>query len=82
MENEFVDRASEGETQEDQNVEETSAVSPHWPCALAFCRGLRTFVAFVISRVGLMAIVVGYCLLGGIMFEKLESHNELQVNCE
>ncbi len=48
-------------------------------CCFSFCRGLQSFVTFVVSRVGLVALVVGYCLIGAVTFERLERLNELRV---
>ena len=42
-------------------------------CCLNFC---RKFVTFMISRVGLMILMVGYVLAGGLIFEAIESGNE------
>merc|ERR1711892_17708 len=40
---------------------------------------IRGFFTFIFSHVGLLSLVVGYCILGGITFEHLEKENELQV---
>ena len=40
---------------------------------------IRRFFTFIFSHVGLLSLVVGYCILGGITFEHLEKENELQV---
>jgi hypothetical protein len=42
-------------------------------CCLKLC---RQFITFLISRVGLMIVMVGYVLVGGAIFEVLESENE------
>ena len=36
-------------------------------------------VTFLFSHIGLLALVSGYCILGGLTFEHLERENELQV---
>jgi len=40
---------------------------------------IRRFFTFLFSHVGLLSMVVGYCILGGFTFEHLEKDNELQV---
>ena len=42
-------------------------------CCLKLC---KQFITFMISRVGLMIVMVSYVLLGGVIFEALESENE------
>jgi hypothetical protein len=42
-------------------------------CCLKLC---RQFITFMISRIGLMIAMVGYVLIGGVIFEVLESENE------
>ena len=36
----------------------------------------KKFITFLISRVGLMIVMVGYILAGGLIFEALEAHDE------
>lgn len=48
-------------------------------CCSSFCRGLKSCLSFLVSHMGLMTIVVGYCLAGAVIFEKIEKENELQV---
>eukprot|EP00090_Calanus_glacialis_P025224 TRINITY_DN39328_c0_g1_i1.p1 TRINITY_DN39328_c0_g1~~TRINITY_DN39328_c0_g1_i1.p1 ORF type:complete len:176 (-),score=33.98 TRINITY_DN39328_c0_g1_i1:47-574(-) len=43
---------------------------------------IRSFFTFTFSHVGLLSMVMGYCILGGIVFEHLEQENELQVKRE
>ncbi len=45
-------------------------------CCSSFCFCSRKVVGFLLRHVGLMAVVVGYCFLGGFVFEKLEKENE------
>ena len=40
---------------------------------------VRRFFTFLFSHIGLLALVGGYCILGGLTFEHLERENELQV---
>lgn len=42
------------------------------------CRYIRVFLGHLFSNLGLFAIVVGYVLLGALMFEALEAEYELQ----
>ena len=42
--------------------------------------GIRRFFTFLFSHIGLLALVSGYCILGGLTFQHLEKENELQVN--
>jgi hypothetical protein len=44
-------------------------------CCLKLC---RQFITFLISRVGLLIAMVGYVLLGGVIFEQLEKEHELR----
>ena len=48
-------------------------------CCSGFCSGLKDVLTFLLSHIGLMSIVVAYCLLGGLVFEKIEKENELKV---
>jgi hypothetical protein len=41
---------------------------------LQFC---KKFLTFMISRIGLMIVMIGYVLAGGKIFEVLESENEI-----
>ena len=41
--------------------------------------GIRRFFTFLFSHIGLLALVSGYCILGGLTFQHLEKENELQV---
>ena len=36
----------------------------------------KKFITFLISRVGLMIVMIGYILAGGLIFEAMESHDE------
>ncbi len=40
---------------------------------------LRSLCGFLLSHVGLLTLVVGYCMAGAFIFEKLESENEREV---
>ena len=43
---------------------------------------LRKAVTFLFSHIGLLALVSGYCIVGGLTFEHLEKENELSVKRE
>jgi hypothetical protein len=44
-------------------------------CCLNLC---KKFITFLISRIGLMIAMIGYVLAGGLIFEALESDNEMR----
>ena len=39
----------------------------------------RQVLSFLLSHIGLLSLVVGYCIMGAFIFEKLEKENELEV---
>ncbi len=47
------------------------------------CQGASSFVkgvcGFLLSHVGLLTLVVGYCMAGAVIFEKLEREHEEEV---
>ena len=40
---------------------------------------LRQLCGFLFSHIGLLGMVVGYCIMGAFIFEKLEQENEILV---
>lgn len=40
---------------------------------------LRNIATFLVSHIGLVSLVVGYCIMGAFTFEALEAKHELQV---
>ena len=48
-------------------------------CCKCLCRTLQKIISIIFSQVGLIALLSGYCVLGGFIFEELESKNELEV---
>ncbi|OXA61741.1 Uncoordinated protein 58 [Folsomia candida] len=40
--------------------------------------GCKHVTAFILSHVGLLSLVVGYCVIGAFTFEALEARNEIQ----
>ena len=36
-------------------------------------------MSFLLSHIGLLSLVVGYCIMGAFIFEQLEYKNELEV---
>jgi hypothetical protein len=41
--------------------------------------GVRTVTTFLLSHVGLISLVIAYCVLGAFTFERLERQHELDV---
>lgn len=42
------------------------------------CNCFRKFITFMVSRVGLLILMVGYVCAGGLIFQELEAENERQ----
>ena len=36
------------------------------------CQYTRSFASFLLSHIGLLSLVVGYCIMGAFIFEELE----------
>ena len=72
----FLDARSEGTGT--GTIEEHSDASNLSKCMIA----IRRFFTFIFSHVGLLSMVMGYCILGGITFEHLEKDHELQVQLQ
>ena len=51
---------------------------PPTKCA-SCCKFLRGVISFLLSHIGLLSLVVGYCIMGAFVFEILEQNNELEV---
>ena len=51
---------------------------PPTKCA-SCCRVFRKIISFLLSHIGLLSLVVGYCIMGAFVFELLEQENELMV---
>lgn len=45
-------------------------------CLAKFCYVFRKGLTFLLSHIGLISFVVGYCIMGALMFEALEAENE------
>ena len=43
------------------------------------CKFVRKVMSFLLSHIGLLSLVVGYCIMGAFIFEQLENKNELEV---
>lgn len=47
------------------------------------CQGCLSFIrqlfGFLFSHIGLLSLVVGYCIMGAFIFEELEKDNEIFV---
>ena len=68
-------RSEVGTLAEDPLLNEGSTLSR---CCTTTRRGL----AFIFSHVGLVSLVVGYCLLGAITFKQLEQEYEREVGID
>ena len=55
-----------------------AAAAPPSRCG-SLCRFLRQVISFLLSHIGLLSLVVGYCIMGAFIFEELERENELMV---
>jgi hypothetical protein len=42
------------------------------------CNCFRKFITFMVSRVGLLILMIGYVSAGGLVFQELEAENERQ----
>jgi hypothetical protein len=40
---------------------------------------VRQVLSFLLSHIGLLSLVVGYCIMGAFIFEELEHRHELEV---
>jgi len=58
--------------------EAVPAAPPPSRCG-TICRFLRQVVSFLLSHIGLLSLVVGYCIMGAFVFEELERDHELMV---
>ncbi|ODM97438.1 TWiK family of potassium channels protein 7 [Orchesella cincta] len=63
---------------DDVNDEEDEEANQKGKCArcMSACKQVTTFL---LSHVGLISLVVGYCIMGAFTFEALESSHEIQV---
>ena len=43
---------------------------------------LRNIATFLVSHIGLVSLVVGYCIMGAFTFEALEAQHEIEVKHE
>ena len=43
------------------------------------CKIVKKFISFLLSHIGLLSLVVGYCIMGAFIFRELEYRNELEV---
>lgn len=48
-------------------------------CKTGCLRFLKQVFGFLFSHIGLLSLVVGYCMLGAVIFEELEQPNEILV---
>ncbi|CAL8142742.1 unnamed protein product [Orchesella dallaii] len=73
-----IDIAQHSVEDDDVNDEEDEEASEKGKCArcMSACKSVTTFL---LSHVGLISLVVGYCIMGAFTFEALESSHEIQV---
>ena len=38
----------------------------------------RSVTSFLLSHIGLLSLVVGYCIMGAFIFQEVEKYNELE----
>lgn len=48
-------------------------------CCMRCCKVFGRVFGFLFSHIGLLSLVVGYCIMGAFIFEELERENELFV---
>lgn len=60
------------------DFEEHSSVKRKTRCARCLA-SFRDVLTFLLSHVGLVSLVISYCLLGAVTFENLEKHYEIAV---
>lgn len=82
MEADYEDQAEVSLDHEEE--EEDGSINPDrceriGECCTSFGRGMRKVISFLLSHLGLMTIVVAYCLIGGVVFERIEKDHEIKV---
>ena len=61
-------------------VTDFTTESPPPPTKCSLClKIIRKIISFLLSHIGLLSLVVGYCIMGAFIFEELERHNEIEV---
>ena len=61
-------------------VTDFGSESPPPPTKCSRClKFIRQVLSFLLSHIGLLSMVVGYCIMGAFIFEELERHNEIEV---
>jgi len=75
-------RMDDGGGGDDENTAEQFMIKKHKSQKCCTKRNVlhwfKNFISFMISRVGLMILMVGYVLAGGLIFEALESRHETE----
>ena len=56
----------------------TESPLPKTKC-LKCLKFMRQLLSFLLSHIGLLSMVVGYCVMGAFIFEELERYNEIEV---
>jgi len=61
------------------SVASYSACSSDPPTKCQSClKVTRSVTSFLLSHIGLLSLVVGYCIMGAFIFQEVEKHNEIQ----
>ena len=58
-----------------------SAVEPPSKCDSCL-KVTKSVTSFLLSHIGLLSLVVGYCIMGAFIFQELERENELETKRE
>jgi len=56
----------------------TESPPPKTKCSKCL-KFMRQLLSFLLSHIGLLSMVVGYCVMGAFIFEELERYNEIEV---
>ena len=61
-------------------VTDFASESPPPPTKCSLClKFIRKVLSFLLSHIGLLSLVVGYCIMGAFIFKELERHSEIEV---
>ena len=69
-------KPSDNQAENGENTEIISRGPPKESRWIKFWRIFRSILANIFSHIGLVGLVIGYCLLGAFMFEFLEAGQE------
>ena len=61
------------------SVASYSAGSADPPTKCSAClKVTRSVTSFLLSHIGLLSLVVGYCIMGAFIFQEVEKYNEIE----